>query len=45
MGLYRHSEVALMPKLLEYDNSLVGEAEHFHTGYIWKAILDWQVRV
>ena len=27
----------------EYDNSTVGEEEHFEIRHIWEALLDWQV--
>lgn len=28
---------------LEYDNSSVGEEEHFEIRHIWETITDWQV--
>lgn len=27
----------------EYDNSSVGEEEHFEIRHIWETLLDWQV--
>lgn len=27
----------------KYDNSTVGEAEHFKAKHVWKSISDWQV--
>ncbi|KAJ8488388.1 hypothetical protein ONZ45_g13974 [Pleurotus djamor] len=32
-----------LTKLAEYDNSSVGEEEHFSVSHIWAALLDWQV--
>ncbi len=29
----------------EYDNSSVGEEEHFEIRHLWQALLDWQVWV
>ncbi len=29
--------------LVEYDNSSVGEEEHFELRHIWETLLDWQV--
>ena len=35
--------VLLICELAEYDNSSVGEEEHFEVRHIWETLLDWQV--
>lgn len=30
-------------RMLEFDNSTVGEDEHFELRHIWEAVSDWQV--
>ena len=32
-----------MDVTIEYDNSSVGEEEHFEMRHIWETLLDWQV--
>ena len=31
------------PPRAEYDNSSVGEEEHFEVRHLWETLLDWQV--
>ena len=35
--------VQLTPHSIEFDNSTVGEDEHFELRHVWEAISDWQV--
>ena len=38
------SETLIIPRSrAEYDNSSVGEEEHFELRHIWETLLDWQV--